>query len=374
MEERTMTIHTKLRNPSHPLLMIRMPHFRSSTASGNEAVDSAMEQKILLFHQGALGDVFLTLSALRRVQGSFAFDICCQGSLGALLKKLQLVHRVFPVEQAQFASLFSGKPAPGFTKLFAEYHSLILFSFSATLEATVRAATDRPLYRLMPRPMPHDRVHITNFLLQQLKRLAPALSIASNPPLPAGGHLEPALPTTILLHPGSGSPRKNWPLNRFQTLARNLRNKGFQAEWMLGPAEHALYTTLINAGSPTQRVHRISDLLDFHSLLERVLLFVGNDSGLGHVAAFTGRPTAVIFGPSDPLQWHPVGPQVAVVSSEHVCPPCHGLPDRDCHAPLCLQSILPAQVEEAIETLLSSAASQQPARHPERGECWNHGA
>jgi lipopolysaccharide heptosyltransferase III len=49
------------------------------------------------------------------------------------------------------------------------------------------------------------------------------------------------------------------------------------------------------------------------ALLSRAGLFVGNDSGVTHLAAAAGAPTVALFGPTDPAQWAPVGPAVVVV-------------------------------------------------------------
>jgi ADP-heptose:LPS heptosyltransferase len=50
-------------------------------------------------------------------------------------------------------------------------------------------------------------------------------------------------------------------------------------------------------------------LLQAAALLSRATLFIGNDSGLGHLCAAVGRPTLTLFGPGDPDRYHPWGPQ-----------------------------------------------------------------
>jgi ADP-heptose:LPS heptosyltransferase len=63
---------------------------------------------------------------------------------------------------------------------------------------------------------------------------------------------------------------------------------------------------------------------------------VGNDSGVSHLAAFLGLPTAVIFGPADPVRWKPVGPSVEMVHPELDCSPCFEIESENCSEPRCL--------------------------------------
>jgi ADP-heptose:LPS heptosyltransferase len=122
-----------------------------------------------------------------------------------------------------------------------------------------------------------------------------------------------------VIHPGSGSAVKNWPIDRFATLARLLTDRSFGVVWVLGPAEtgivpeNASGTILCNAS--------LSTLVDVCS---SSTLYVGNDSGISHLAAATGVSSVVLFGPSDPAVWQPRGPKVTVLAGKKdTCFPCH---------------------------------------------------
>jgi ADP-heptose:LPS heptosyltransferase len=117
----------------------------------------------------------------------------------------------------------------------------------------------------------------------------------------------PQLPPRFLaLHPGSGSPRKNWPAERFRALAERLSPA---ARFLLveGPADEEPVREI---GRDRVVVARGLPLRALGALLGRAALFVGNDAGVSHLAATFGAPTLALFGPTDPTAWAPLGPNV----------------------------------------------------------------
>jgi len=109
------------------------------------------------------------------------------------------------------------------------------------------------------------------------------------------------LPTGfVAVHPGSGSRAKNWPFDRFVEAARRL-SPGRPWLLVLGPAEDDVVPP---SGAP---VARSLPLRRLAAVLARAGLFLGNDSGVAHLAAACGTRTLALFGPTDPAQWAPVG-------------------------------------------------------------------
>ena len=102
----------------------------------------------------------------------------------------------------------------------------------------------------------------------------------------------------IAIHPFSGSPRKNWPTENFCELARRLQQ--------FAPIEWCIELD----GTP-----RIPGLYDLACWLVNASLYVGNDSGITHLAAAVGTPVVAWFGPTDPAVWAPRGPHVLTVSN-----------------------------------------------------------
>jgi ADP-heptose:LPS heptosyltransferase len=115
----------------------------------------------------------------------------------------------------------------------------------------------------------------------------------------------------LALHPGSGSPRKNWPAQRFAALAERLA-AGCPFLVVEGPADE-------RAAAPLRRppavIARGLSLRGLGALLSRAGLFVGNDSGVAHLAAAFGAPTLALFGPTSAAVWAPLGPRVRVLEA-----------------------------------------------------------
>ncbi len=149
----------------------------------------------------------------------------------------------------------------------------------------------------------------------------------------------------ILLHPGAGSCRKRWPMKYFFEIEAILKSNGLKPEFVLGPAEEDLIDRLQH---PDRTVHILTDLLDLMDLLKSAGGYIGNDSGASHLAAFLGLPAAVVFGPTDPKRWRPVGRNVEIVEPEVQCRPCFETEKANCDDPECLTKTRPRDVIRAF--------------------------
>ncbi len=110
----------------------------------------------------------------------------------------------------------------------------------------------------------------------------------------------------ILIFPGSGSPGKNWPAEKFVALAAKLAlSNRVSVAVVLGPAETSMEPVFREAGLP---VLKGLDLPTVAAIARLASAFVGNDSGVSHLAAAVGASGVVIFGPTDPARWRPMGP------------------------------------------------------------------
>jgi len=121
----------------------------------------------------------------------------------------------------------------------------------------------------------------------------------------------------IALHPGSGSAHKNWPAARYAALATNLhKHYGAHILAVAGPADEAVVREMRAAwqSAPLTLAQNLA-LPEVAALLARCRCFIGNDSGIAHLAAALGVPTVALFGPTDPVLWAPTGPAVRVLSA-----------------------------------------------------------
>jgi len=104
-----------------------------------------------------------------------------------------------------------------------------------------------------------------------------------------------------VIHPFSGSPKKCWPLERFQEVSRQLERQ-MPVRWCAGPEE------------PLPGAVRIDDLYELACWLATARVYIGNDSGITHLAAAVGAPVVALFGLTNPNIWAPRGPNVRVIA------------------------------------------------------------
>jgi heptosyltransferase-3 len=147
-----------------------------------------------------------------------------------------------------------------------------------------------PIRFLDALPPATENIHAADFFLKQAGCSGVAVPRIPTRPVPAGDF--------VVIHPFSGSARKNWPLERYRELAQRL---AMPVRWCAGPEEQ-----LDNAV-------RIDNLFELACWLATARVYIGNDSGITHLAAAVGIPVVAIFGPTDPAVWAPRGDRVRVV-------------------------------------------------------------
>lgn len=353
--------------------------------------------RILVIRPGALGDVLLTLPALQALSAAFpqAF-IELMGNLAVLqwLPGRSVVQRVSSFDRADLAPLFQPAAVPGEAlRSYLDSFDLILSYATAPDHAFARNLARVTRNRvLLHDPRPPDRhLHMSIYLQQVLAERGvvpdpgyPVLHLMAADQQDAGCWLEahrlaprpPAGRTgdapLVAIHPGSGSPAKNWPAARFAALASHLqRERGARLLLISGPADEAAVHTMrqhMNALQPTPSqgmsaaLQQEQDPILLHDLplpllaaiLSRCQLYVGNDSGVSHLAAAVGVPTVAIFGPTDPHVWAPRGPAVRIVRAATPCSPCTPPQRQACPQRTCLDSISVQMVLDAIAELAAA--------------------
>ena len=216
----------------------------------------------------------------------------------------------------------AGDPRPRRGPLVGSADAVVAFTRSApVLEALGRRA--RRLVARDPAP-PAGGPHASLWLAEALASLGldawpdPPALLFTKAQRQDAENLTAGLPAGFLaVHPGSGSRAKNWPLERFVETARRL-SPGRPWLLALGPAEEDV------SPPPDARLARSLPLRTLGALLARAGLFLGNDSGISHLAAACGTRTLALFGPTDPALWAPVGRAVLTLR-----PPSHDLADLE---------------------------------------------
>ena len=219
----------------------------------------------------------------------------------------------------------------------------------------------------------YDAHHITETYLQLLAPLGIPLATRAVRLVPGPGDLATVAALLgglksnltnqkpkILLHPGSRSPFRLWPAERFAAVCDRLQDElGAQVFLVAGPAEQPLVRQIrSHAKSHLIALDHALAVGPFAALLSQVALFLCHDSGPMHVAAAVGTPVVALFGSQNATIWRPLGERHAVLQTALPCAcfPAAELPGPcvtgDSYRSYCVRQLTPGQVFAAAHTAL----------------------
>lgn len=156
-----------------------------------------------------------------------------------------------------------------------------------------------------------------------------------------------------VVHPAAAFETKQWATENFARVTEELVVRGLTPVAIVSPKEKQLAESLISQSSA--RVIALPDLSlpEVTALASRARLFVGNDSGIAHIAAAAGAPCVVVFGSSNVAHWRPWTTQAnEVVLEEMPCQPCHGYFCAEFEKPECILRVSVERVVAAIDRVL----------------------
>jgi ADP-heptose:LPS heptosyltransferase len=283
-----------------------------------------LRRNVLILHTGALGDFVLSwplILALGRIHPQSRIIVVTHASKGALAEAALRVESA-DIEQgwhvlfADDAQELAERPA----KLLEGAH--VVYTFVGRDDVLRKLAPHAQVASLQPTPRTGYANHSSQHLLEQLAR-APAVRAAVEQILKSvnarGISTGRSHDGDVVVHPGSGSPDKCWPVERFVKLIERFRRARKDVRVILGEVETERFspeeTRSLEAVATT--VRRPASYLELFNELRTASLFVGNDSGPGHLAGIMGLPSVILFGPaSDPAVWRPNGPRVRTLRGE----------------------------------------------------------
>ena len=122
----------------------------------------------------------------------------------------------------------------------------------------------------------------------------------------------------IVVHTGAGRMTRAWPLERYAELVRRLRTQQRKVEVLCDPQQLEFWLEREETAIVPENLDELV------CLIGKAAIFIGNDSGPGHVAAISGIPTFTIFGPQLPELFAPIHPEAEWVEGRP-CPfkPCY---------------------------------------------------
>ena len=312
--------------------------------------------RTLIIRPGAIGDSLLTFPIMQRLREQApAPQVTLVGNAAVLplAQAFGLAEEVENYDAPLWSELFSiqGIQTPALRSLLRQTQRAICWlsdSDGIVKQNLLSAGVESVI--VTPSQPPREKQHLHRMTYMAETVGLPPIDITApfTPPTPLASVMLVSEHSVsihncapIAIHPGSGGAHKCWPVSHFCSLIERLRSQGLPVLLLAGPADHERLEMLLNgleAGDPEGRPYgdreglagereglageregRPYGMLMDAPLLEvaRQLLqckcYIGNDTGITHLAALLGVPTVALFGPSDPAHWRPVGPTVKVV-------------------------------------------------------------
>ncbi len=263
----------------------------------------------LICHSGALGDFILTWPAiycLREAFPHYQFLGIGRTEYMRLAIGFGLLDNCFDKESACLLDFFSGRRIPeeigipdgGVLWTTEGQKAVDLLKKSASLPVTSIS------------PFPEIQTHLAQYYCS---------AIQSHFPVNIPQNLSDCFPDRVtegqyaLIHPGSGSLRKNYNPLFYHDLAEVLRISGYpKAGFIFGPVEDERMNIEDFAG---EWIERPKDVESLAGLLSGASLYIGNDTGVSHLSGFTGTPTITLYKTTDPAIWGVIGRKVAHITA-----------------------------------------------------------
>jgi len=276
--------------------------------------------RVLVIFPGALGDLIClvpTIRAIARRHRDSSIELMARAELARFAVGRIGVAAGHSIDRREVSALFrdQSRPDQPVAEFFGQFGVVYSFfaaddpNFRRSLEACTRGSVSFHRFR------PEGEGHISRLYCEAVDGGREPLDShidLSTADLSAAGQVLDQVNATpgkfVLLFPGSGSPTKNWPVDRFLQLARDTASIT-RPVVVLGPAE-----TGISSRFRETRLATLGglDLPTVAALAHLAAAFVGNDSGVSHLAAASGCPGIVLFGPTDPARWQPIGDVTAI--------------------------------------------------------------
>lgn len=281
-------------------------------------------KRLLVLRGGALGDFILTLPAIRALLAAHpgaSLDLVANPSVAAIARDAFPVRAIRSLDDPALARFFvRGTDLPPATRDYFAHADVIvsyLHDPGEVFETNVRRCSAARYVRGPAKIT--GSIHASEQLSAPARELGitiddwrPQLRFSTATRQKAQQRL--GMKPDLTLHPGSGSPRKNWPLERWGLLIARFLEDGQNIAVIGGEADRAEMTYLQDKFRGQHVRFALNWPLPQLGPLLANSLFVGHDSGVSHLAAAAhARACVVLFGPTDPLVWSPRGENVQVL-------------------------------------------------------------
>jgi len=335
-------------------------------------------RKILIVRLRSIGDTVLStasLAALKRFVPNAELDILVEDWVAPVLDKQPHVSNVITIQRDRLTSR-----ARAARNIRSARYDVVYNLHGGTTATFLTRATGAPhrvgyaTYQYSqlhnhqaPSPLLLWGQHKTHSAEQQLALLGwTGVPVTDRPPTNLG-ITEPAVAVVAerlkiaglegqklaLIHPAAAFATKQWSSENFARVVEHLAERGFASVAIAASNETQVLNDLVSNCSVRIVTFDLS-LPEVTALASRSQLFVGNDSGIAHIANAAGTPSVVIFGSSNVAHWRPWNDTTAeVVLEEMPCQPCHGYYCEKFEQPECILRVPVSRVTAAIERILT---------------------
>jgi len=265
----------------------------------------------LICHRGALGDFILTwpvLHCLREILPDYHFLGVGRTEYMRLAVSLDLLDSCLSIESARMLDLLSGRAIP--PEIGDPHGAALWLSKGQEMVRLLKRSASLPVVAIDP--FPAIRIHVARYY---------CLSVQNYFPIRIPEHLSDGISQRVkngnyvLIHPGSGSSAKNYAPQFYRNVADKLRQYGCQKiGFILGPVERERNLAREFPGAWVERPESIEELA---RLLAGADLYIGNDSGVSHLAGMLGTPTIALYKTTDPKVWGVLGKEVVLLSANN---------------------------------------------------------
>lgn len=306
--------------------------------------------RLVAIRPGALGDALLTLPTLAWVRRQRAatthVTLVARADVLPLARAVGLADETYRYDDPAWSALFAPSTANAVLagRLCAGAHVIAwLADDDGDIRHNLMALGARATVTAPGKPLPTARTHMALLLARPLAafgyRAPRSLDdlMARFPPLVPDTETQQRVTRwlgdraldgqrLVAIHPGSGGAAKRWPPHQFAALMDRLASTGVAPLLIEGPQDVEVARDKRAAmGLPHDDARftaRDLPIADLAALLARCAAYVGNDSGVTHLAALVGCPTAAIFGPTNPAVWRPLGQRATAIRA-----PSHRIDD-----------------------------------------------
>jgi heptosyltransferase-2 len=348
-------------------------------------VASVGPKKFLIVKVGAIGDVVMALpmvSALKAADQDAHITWICGRTVAGLLGEVREIDSLIVLDETR---LLAGGPLAKILEIFRVWMKTFFKRYDtvfvghsnrayrllalATLKGSLRSFGTRPDGHALPAPARHHSGEyvrmVTGVNGSDMPVVTPYKLVANS-----GLGLK-----RVGLAPGGArnakrdTPHRRWPIESYVTLARFLIANGYQVtvfgapsdEWVLPAFGDMKIESLVGKLNLLETTRRLAEMS----------CVVTHDSGPAHLTGLSATPLVVLFGPTNPLNFAPLGPHVTVLTNEKrlPCQPCYdGLECAPCPDYRCMREIAVPRVLGAVTAAIEAAseAAAKTTRAPSR--------